>query len=592
MIRFNKIQKIILSILVLLSLHCPLSVIETVDTGNVIVNVFLKFANSFISANPLVDLLEILAVYGLWKFVSSRDITVGISTIILSFVMSFFFVTGVALSCTDSLSFVYSNPYQVILFLFCLVGYTVLLSLLIASLENIVCSCDFAEDNDAISSKRIFLISMITIFSCWFIWLIVYFPGTMSLDAASQLNQTSGDVWHISNHQPPLSTLFMTGYVNFGKILGNKSYGIFIYCLLQELLGAFTFAYGIRYLFKKGLNKKICIGIMLFFAITPMWADFSQYFEKDFLYTVVLTLNFILLLETELTEFNVRQTLLIALTGILACFLRNNGIYVIIPFYIAVIIASKSKKKPIVITGIVLFAFLIVTKGVYPAVGVEKDSMREMMSIPFQQTARYVKEFPDEVTIEERESIDLILPYDDLAENYEPRISDPIKDNFKGDDSLLPQYFATWARMLLKHPGVYIEAFLNQCYGYLAPVEENAPIPAITPYPESAENMGIYREPLGHAASFLECMRLLSITWPIVKVLDYPGFYTWIVVICAFILIKNRHYKVIPFYIPALFNLLICIASPLQNEMRYALPIVAVAPFYVGMVALTNSVKN
>ena len=88
---------------------------------------------------------------------------------------------------------------------------------------------------------------------------------------------------------------------------------------------------------------------------------------------------------------------------------------------------------------------------------------------------------------------------------------------------------------------------------------------------------------MGNAASLLECVRLLSITWPVVKVLDYPGFYTWIVVICAFILIKNKHYKVIPFYIPALFNLLICIASPLQNEMRYALPIVAMAPFYVGM---------
>ena len=52
-----------------------------------------------------------------------------------------------------------------------------------------------------------------------------------------------------------------------------------------------------------------------------------------------------------------------------------------------------------------------------------------MFSLPFQQTARYVKNTGDEISEEEREIIAKVLDYDSLAEIYEPMTADPVKNN-------------------------------------------------------------------------------------------------------------------------------------------------------------------
>lgn len=61
---------------------------------------------------------------------------------------------------------------------------------------------------------------------------------------------------------------------------------------------------------------------------------------------------------------------------------------------------------------------------------IEPGSIREALSLPFQQTARYALEYGNEITEEEAAVISNILDYEHLAENYNPRISDPVKRTF------------------------------------------------------------------------------------------------------------------------------------------------------------------
>ena len=94
-----------------------------------------------------------------------------------------------------------------------------------------------------------------------------------------------------------------------------------------------------------------------------------------------------------------------------------------------------------------------------------------MLSIPFQQTARYLRDAGDDVTPEEKAAISAILDYEGLPELYNPNLSDPVKatyDNETGLDELIT-YFQAWYQMLLRHPDIYVQATMNNLYGYFYP---------------------------------------------------------------------------------------------------------------------------
>ena len=72
---------------------------------------------------------------------------------------------------------------------------------------------------------------------------------------------------------------------------------------------------------------------------------------------------------------------------------------------------------------------------------------RKCFSLPFQQTARYVKEYGDEISEEEREIIAKVLDYDSLAEIYEPMTADPVKTTYRsGSAGDLTAYFKVWLK--------------------------------------------------------------------------------------------------------------------------------------------------
>ena len=79
------------------------------------------------------------------------------------------------------------------------------------------------------------------------------------------------------------------------------------------------------------------------------------------------------------------------------------------------------------------------------------------------------------------------------------------------------------------------------------------------------------------------CCRSGSLTWlPLIKYLCTPGLYTWILVVLAFFLWKKKRYSALILLVPGFINVLVCLASPMSNAIRYELPTVAVIPLLVG----------
>lgn len=538
------------------------------------------------------DFFVCITVYCMIRYVKMQDKKIDISFAVLSVVFSILYVTSKSYKDFNGLDFFTYSKVQFCLALFCIVGLFMLFYLAMRAMliylknrKNLFLNKEF-DDN---TLNHIQLFSFLVIFICWLPWIVFNYPGSFCPDAQSQLRQFFGDAT-FTGHHPPLSTYIMGILVVIGDYVGDKNFGCFLYLLLQTCLGAYIFSLGINKLYLKGFRFRYCLIITLFFALTPVWGCFAQWYEKDFLYTEVTVLFLIYLIDIiSKRDCTAKNACLLFLTGLLSSLLRNNGIYAVLPtiFVLAFYKGGKRFRKNVCLSFVsIVLVYVCITKVLYPSVlGIQKGSIKEALSIPFQQTARYVSKYENEVTESEKEAINGVLNYELLMEKYDPVISDSIKGMYKGDNAKLPEYFKVWLKMFLKHPGTYISAFLNGSYGYLAPVATDIEAPVFvsetfSDYPYLTA-IGIHRCFGDFFSKIFSYIRGICITFPLVKYLCMPGMYVWIMMICMTVLVKRRKYDILIIFIPEIMNILVCMASPLSNAIRYELPVVAATPFLI-----------
>ena len=447
------------------------------------------------------------------------------------------------------------------------------------------------EKDSSVLGRHIFAISFAAVVITWLPVSLINYPGTPNPDALRQLRQYfSGDFTEWSTHQPPASSVIMGALVDVGQRFGSANMGMYLYLLLNVIVGALIIAYAMR-LLKNELHIRdgILIAIILFFTINPMWWFFSQYYEKSLLYAELAALMTIMLIPVvNRRSLSWSTALLLSAVCIVMSLLRNNGIYAVVPTLLIAIIYLKGsdRRHAAASLALTLICVFCVTNLLYGSLGIRKGSIKEMLSIPFQQTARYVKYYDDEVTEQERKAIDDVLDYEVIKKRYRPVISDPVKNTYRGDNSKLPAYFKVWMRMFFKHPSCYIKATLRGVYGYLAPVTPELPS-IITGY----KGLGIEDDSLKYGiqindenskpVQFLYKLRERCLQIPVANCILMPGLYTWVVILSALGLMWKKKWAGLIVLIPSMVNILVCIASPLANSIRYSLPVMMVAPILI-----------
>jgi len=145
--------------------------------------------------------------------------------------------------------------------------------------------------------------------------------------------------------------------------------------------------------------------------------------------------------------------------------------------FITLLFAELNNKRCIKIVIIMLFVF---AAGIMPLtrhmLGAGRGGVQEMLSIPFQQTARYVKYHPKDITLSEKAVLSKVLDFDSLAKKYEPVSADPVKEYHQRGKTLdYVKYLKVWASQLVRHPYTYIEAFQAMLSGWFS-FWENDPL--------------------------------------------------------------------------------------------------------------------
>lgn len=581
--KYRNLLFAVLSCIVVFTVQCRFELCGGGFEESNLLNGLNKMIGAF-NAPQFTDLLIFAAVLMMLRAVAARDKELDTGTGVLSLAFAVLFVVCISFRKFNSAAFLLDNSFQLLLSLFCILGLWILFYLALRLL------CHAVEKGSAVGSatgrgtfyeKYFRWIGALVILAGWLFWILLNYPGTSCPDSISQLRQFLGEMEWGAAH-PPLSSAVMGTLFTIGRSLVNANFGYFLYCFLHACVGAWTFSLCMEKLRRLGIPVKWCTVGIVFFALTPFWGTYAQWFEKDLLYAEVATLQAVYLLEVVRTRrFDVKNAVLLTLFSILSALLRNNGIYAVVPALLLLVfwVRGIERRKAVGILVATVAVFEGITMGIYGMLGIGKPSSAEAYGLLFQQTARYVCEYGDEVTEQEKEVIGSVLHYDALT-NYDPVLTDPVKVHYNGSD--LTEYTKVWFRMFWKHPGCYIAAFINKGYGYLAPVEPNIEAWIQIEYPEYIRQLGIYH-PFGLTPShFLAQIWNLSMALPLVKYLCTPGLYTWILLVLAFLLLRRRKIGALIMLVPSAMNVLVCLASPMANAIRYELPTVAAVPLLIG----------
>lgn len=525
-------------------------------------------------------------------------------SIVLSLIFSLFIIIGLSFTYYNNLDLIFEKA---ILSLILFIIFSFILYIIISFIFK---RLDSYSPKDNYESKKIgnklinlfnekpILFSLLVIILAWLIYVIAFYPAILSPDPSYQILQYFGidnkysyysilldNNMIITNHHPVMHTLLLGSCVKIGLIFNSTNIGLFIYSIVQITILALTLSYTIFFMKKMNINIKYRIICLILYAIVPVFPFYAMSPVKDVIFGCLIILYIIMIFKyiNNIEKFSFIKTILLL---ILITLSRNNGIHVIIlslPFLL--FIKNKNRLKLLLVT-LSIFAFNFSYNNVIlPYFKVTPSSKREMLSIPFQQTARYVKYYDNEIKEEEKKIIDKILTYDTLASRYDPEKSDPVKNEFNkySTNEDLKSYFKVWYDGLLKHPRVYIEATLNNTYGYFYPPKTNWYIYYKYNSVLKENNFNYHYNDLSSLRNILVISGKNFPGIPIIGLFVSIGLNTWILLFMISYLIYKKKYKQILYFLPSIILLLVCVASPVNTYFRYALPNIFAMPILLAI---------
>lgn len=546
---------------------------------------------------------------------------------------TFFMIFGYSFKKEDSWSLIFKDILQIWKCTIATFGYYILffcsIVMLFHWINKIITS--IKSKNVDVSNKYIkkylnslvrypFRTSFITLLICYLPILIISYPATFMGDTRHQIVQAYNPIDYyggfgvdvsqsdikIYNHHPVVHTMIIHGCLVLGTTI-FKSYnvGIFIYILLQSIFMFAVMSYLIQLFIKLNFSPKIIFGMLIYFILSPRIENYMTLVTKDVFFAGFVVLYIISLYYIQSKSMNAKRMALFVISMLGVFLFRNDGKYIIIISLIICLLLNKNIRK-LGIVSIVCVAIFSSTysKIILPSLGIASGSVREMLSIPFQQTARYIRDYPDEITPEEKESISAVFNYDKLAKSYDPDISDPVKNCFYSNATSedLKQYFSTWLQMLFKHPSVYIEATMDNTYKYFYP-DTNYAMNYSYEYSEkvmvrtneSSQVLDLnfyYPENLRTLRTNYQGLRESLFKIPILSILLCPSTYTWIFILWCFYCIKIKDYKVLSYTAVLGIQVLIFIAGPTNGVyFRYLYPFTISLPTII-LLGMNNINKD
>lgn len=515
-----------------------------------------------------------------------------------------FMVFGYSFRCTNSWNLIFMDRFHLFLSAGMVAGYYVLFGRAFRLLLGWILERGRRPEREAgtltglVMEKHAFLGPMCVILLFWLPYILAKFPGAAMPETLAEMRQY---YWNsINNYYPPFHTILLCLLMEFGNLVWSYTFGFFLNLVVQLawLLSAFSYGFVLMKRWKTPYSVRwLALAVLCVVQFFPMEATVV---EKDVPYTACVIFLVLLLYElVRILRSGGRMSrggaVGLVLSGMGAACLRNEGFYlsaaagVCMAAYAYRVLWKERRSECIRVLAALLLPIVLFAgyqKVLLPACKVEDNGPKEALSIPFQQTARYMRDYAFEVTDEEEAILARVLDAGNLAELYDPVTSDPVKYTYHGESVQdLMDYFGLWFRQLLRHPGNAVQATMNNAYGWFYQ-EGYAHNYMMTSQIEGHEVRWEIVQPafLAGVRQVMERTAKFLSRVPVLNWFENAGFASWMTILLVAFWAGAGKKRYILSAVPLIMALLVCIAAPtFQYQMRYIMPVIFCVPYYVPM---------
>lgn len=479
------------------------------------------------------------------------------------------------------------------------------------------------------TAKSIALFSLVMALF-WLPWLIANFPGGTYWDTYYQIYQcypenhpiavipyaecyqnTLTDAY-LCDHHPILDTLIFGAFgMASDALTGNWMAGVFLYVCLQGAATIVAFVTAIAYLRERGCPAVLCLVAYVFFCIMPFVSTWALCMVKDSLFALVFVPYMIMLFEAVRTRgvslARPRAVVLFAVLGVLLCLTKKTGLYVVVPTALIAAWVYRPRGRArrgcagcgtagagvrgflVQAASCLLVMCVIMPAVVFPLLNVAPGGKQEVLGVLFQQTARYVAYYGDEVTPDERAAIDAVLEYDNLPDQYTFDFQDEVKYRFKlgATNEDLLRYLEVWAAQGMRRPESYLASVMSIAGYYLAPCGiVNIRMVTVDTHMGDDNRYMLYNPDEldwlrnGMDEAYNVIARIPGIDVPLLLV----TYVFWLPAVLLFAMWR-RHLRCGVLFVPVLVTIGFCVIAPVYDA-RYCIPLLYLAPLLVCMIAV------
>lgn len=482
---------------------------------------------------------------------------------------------------------------------------------LFAWFERVQTSCKVKPvEGKTWKSGRVFFITWAAVFALWIPIFLAYYPAVMAYDFHRQsIEAAKGFVW-FNNYQPLAHTWLIWVAFQIGNAVGSLETGMACYSIFQMLVLSVACAYSCNLVYRLTKKKWPVITMVLFFGLFPLISVLSVGVTKDVLFSALFLVFLCLFVERNYFATGRKQWILDACMFVEGCVMmlyRNNALYAVGAFAIVALLLAEKKQR------IRLFALCLLLaiggkgslEGVQMWIGTEgRGSKVEMYSVPLQCFARVGHYHGDTLDEETYALLDKYMPADYWS-RYNPPLSDGVKhpiaakgtfDAVWKDD--IGGMLKAWAKIGMKYPNEYIDAFLllNSGYWFFDDVTwaevfgsgVEIKTGALSTYTSSTSEA--IPEGIEHISKFPWLENKLSevvnanvfYDWPVVANLFKPALYCWALLLTAIACIYANDKKKTMIVLLPLVYLATMFLGPVV-QVRYVLPIMMIIPLVAAV---------
>lgn len=397
-------------------------------------------------------------------------------------------------------------------------------------------------------------------------------PGVLTTDSIAQMNQIHTGVF--TNWHPYWHSRIIQFFVSLGKgIFGTYQAGVAVFTVFQVLFMAACISYGLMTLYQRRLPGWCLALVWASYALIPYHISYSVSMWKDVFFgaACLVSITAMYRLLTETGKSKGINGVIFFLSSLGVCIWRSNGLPAYAILFAAFLLFFRKQRKMLAMMAAALICGYVMTGPVLSVLNVSSTNYVEALSIPLQQVARVVYE-EKELTEDQWALLETVADRETIAETYQSEISDPIKNLLRdspAEEAILSDpapYLRLWVQIGKQYPMEYFKAWIDQTKGYW-----NGGYPYWVRSAGVFENeLGIYAvgitNPLGSLFEFwFKYFEFIPMFYPFISI----GLNVWILVLCAYVSLKNRRQEWI-LTIPILAVIAsLLISTPVFSEFRY-----------------------